>query len=53
MAMSNPLKMLPEYESCKNPAYQVPADVTVPIPVFQEFVTWYSEAVAKYIESKR
>ncbi|GEM_PF-3555335 len=49
----NPLKMLPEYELCKDPVYQVPADMTVPVPVWEEFVIWYSEAIGKYIENKQ
>ena len=49
----NPLKMIPEYELCKDPAYRIPVDMTVPTPIWSEFVIWYSEAIAQYIESKR
>jgi hypothetical protein len=49
----NPLKMLPEYDLCKNPSYQIPADMVVPKPIFDEFMLWYSYAIGKYIETKQ
>jgi hypothetical protein len=49
----NPLKMLPEYDLCKNPSYQIPADMVVPKPIVDEFMLWYSYAIGKYIETKQ